>query len=153
MHGSDELKKLGGLYRAFPALAAMFFVSALAWRDCRRFPDFGQAVVDTRPGCRTGQYAIVGVSLAVSALTLFSMTKIWAEVFWKPSPADAAPAHRLPRRQLAVLLAPVAVLALGVPSAWACLPSRCLCCSCAPPSKLLDPQRLHQQRACRLGGL
>ena len=113
MHGSDDLKKLGGLYRTFPALAAMFFVSALSLAGTAAVVGlFCQAVVDRDRCSHTAQYAIVGVSLAVSVLTLFSMTKIWAEVFWKPSPADAAPAHRLPRRQLAVLLAPVAVLTL-----------------------------------------
>jgi multicomponent Na+:H+ antiporter subunit D len=52
------------------------------------------------------------VALAVGLLTLFSMTKIWAEVFWKPAPEGHAP-HRgnVPPGERFLLLAPVAVLA------------------------------------------
>jgi multicomponent Na+:H+ antiporter subunit D len=37
---------------------------------------------------------IVAISLAVSLLTLFSMTKIWAEAFWKPAPKGAPRPHK-----------------------------------------------------------
>ncbi len=37
-----------------------------------------------KAGLEMQQYAIVITALGVSLLTLFSMTKIWAEAFWKP---------------------------------------------------------------------
>jgi multicomponent Na+:H+ antiporter subunit D len=40
-------------------------------------------------GLEMQHYVIVATALAVGLLTLISMTKIWAEAFWKPSP-DAA---------------------------------------------------------------
>ena len=48
----------------------------------------------------------------VGLLTVFSMTKIWAEAFWKPHPAGETPALALiePGQRL-VLLLPVAALA------------------------------------------
>ena len=52
------------------------------------------------------------MALAVSLLTLFSMTKIWNEAFWKPAPAGAGPAPTpLTAGERASLLGPV--LALG----------------------------------------
>jgi multicomponent Na+:H+ antiporter subunit D len=39
-------------------------------------------------GLQAGQFIIVGISLFVSILTLFSMTKIWGEVFWKKLPEN-----------------------------------------------------------------
>ena len=33
----------------------------------------------------------MAAALGVSLLTMFSMTKIWAEVFWKPAPEEALP--------------------------------------------------------------
>ena len=57
----------------------------------------------TSPAART---------LVVGLLTVFSMTKIWAEAFWKPHPAGETPALGLidPGQRL-VLLLPVAALA------------------------------------------
>jgi multicomponent Na+:H+ antiporter subunit D len=53
------------------------------------------------------------VALAVGLLTLYSMTKIWAEVFWKAVPEggkEPDPAS-VPFRERALLLAPVVALA------------------------------------------
>jgi multicomponent Na+:H+ antiporter subunit D len=56
----------------------------------------------------------VAVALVVGLLTLFSMTKIWAEAFWKPLPqdpaADAGRQDMAPRQQRTLLL-PIGVLA------------------------------------------
>jgi len=61
------------------------------------------------------QYVIVAVALGVSLLTLFSMTKIWGEVFWKPAPEgrEVASAPSGPGR-LALLLPIVALASLTV---------------------------------------
>jgi multicomponent Na+:H+ antiporter subunit D len=114
--GSYELKQLGGQYRAFPALAALFLVSALSLAGVPPFSGFFAKLSLVQAGLALGQYSIVGVSLAVGMLTLFSMAKIWAEVFWKAPPAapggGGASMHLIPRGRLALLLTPVAVLAL-----------------------------------------
>ena len=48
-------------------------------------------------GFAINRYAIVGVSLLVGLLTLFSMAKIWAGAFWSPAPVDSDPSPaRLP---------------------------------------------------------
>jgi multicomponent Na+:H+ antiporter subunit D len=116
IQGSYELKQLGGQYRAFPALAALFLVSALSLAGMPPLSGFFAKLSLVQAGLALGQYGIVGVSLAVGALTLFSMVKIWAEVFWKAPPAapgaGGAVMHAIPRGRLMVLLTPVAVLAL-----------------------------------------
>jgi multicomponent Na+:H+ antiporter subunit D len=61
------------------------------------------------------QYAIAATALAVGLLTLFSMTKIWAEAFWKPMPGTAtehAAGVLLAPGQTQRLLVPIAALAL-----------------------------------------
>jgi multicomponent Na+:H+ antiporter subunit D len=116
MQGSYELKQLGGQYRAFPALAALFLISALSLAGMPPFSGFFAKLSLVQAGLELGEYGIVGVSLAVGALTLLSMAKIWAEVFWKASPAtpaaDGPALHLIPHRRLVVLLVPVTVLAL-----------------------------------------
>jgi multicomponent Na+:H+ antiporter subunit D len=47
----------------------------------------------------------------VSVLTLFSMTKIWAEAYWKDRPAESAPLQPLAVQQRSTLLMPVILLA------------------------------------------
>src|SRR5690606_26418271 len=45
-----------------------------------------------KAGLEMGEYLIVAVALAVGLLTLFSMTKIWAEAFWKARPDEGGAA-------------------------------------------------------------
>jgi multicomponent Na+:H+ antiporter subunit D len=56
------------------------------------------------------------LAAVVGLLTLFSMIKIWSEVFWKPSPAPAT-GPALSGERLAWMLAPVLVLA-GITVCW-----------------------------------
>ena len=81
--GSTELKKLGGLYRTQPLLAALFFLPALALAGIPPLSGFWAKLSLVWSGLESGHYLVVAAALLVSLLTLFSMTKIWAEAFWK----------------------------------------------------------------------
>lgn len=89
--GSTELKKLGGLYRMQPLLAALFFLPALALAGIPPLSGFWAKLALVWAGLETGHYIVVAAALLVSIFTLFSMTKIWSEAFWKARPADAEP--------------------------------------------------------------
>ena len=61
-----------------------------------------------KAGLDSGHYAVTAIALAVSLLTLFSMTKLWNEAFWKEPPEGSAVATaRVPW----TLLGPVVALA------------------------------------------
>jgi multicomponent Na+:H+ antiporter subunit D len=110
-----KLKELGGLYAGYPGVAALFLVPALALAGIPPLSGFWAKLSLIRAGLESGQYLIVTVALTVSILTLFSMTKIWAEAYWKPAPTDEAlaTAHSTVSRPMWLLLvAPVAVLGL-----------------------------------------
>lgn len=109
--GSYDLKQIGGLYRARPAMAALFFLPAMALAGLPPFSGFWAKLTLVRAGLETTDYAIVAVSLAVSVLTLFSMTKIWAEAFWKDHPTDHDLSSPLLNRR-ALLLPTVTLAAL-----------------------------------------
>jgi multicomponent Na+:H+ antiporter subunit D len=66
-------------------------------------------------GLGVDQYAVVAVSVVVSLLTLFSMTKIWAGVFWSPATEPPeSPGHDAGRLGGPVLMvAPTAVLVVA----------------------------------------
>ncbi|WP_417850632.1 Na+/H+ antiporter subunit D [Thalassoglobus sp.] len=88
--GTGRLAEIGGLYRSAPVLATLFFLSAMSLAGVPPLSGFFAKLTLIRGGLEAEGYAIVVVALAVSLLTLFSMTKIWAEAFWKPAPEDAA---------------------------------------------------------------
>ena len=110
--GSYELKAVGGLYRSATGLAVLFFISAFALAGFPPlsgfWPKFAliQAALDAR------QFAIAGAALLTSMLTLFSMTKIWAAVFWKPAPEGAAPLAVINAADRLAYYLPIIVLAL-----------------------------------------
>lgn len=129
--GTFWLKHIGGLYRSAPWLSILFMISAFSLAG---FPPlsgfFGKyALIAAGLGEATGRqslylFIIVFTALAVGLLTLFSMTKIFAEAFWKkkPSPEEAhLPPEQMPRAPglpmtsvgKACLYAPMAVMALG----------------------------------------
>lgn len=83
LSGTYELQKLGGLYQSSPLVALLFLFPALSLAGIPPFSGFFAKLALIRAGIESSQYAIIAVALMVSILTLFSMTKIWAEAFWK----------------------------------------------------------------------
>lgn len=81
-HGTARLHRLGGLVRSAPAVALLFAIPALSLAGLPPFSGFLAKLALVEAGLDVGAGAVVGVSLAVSLLTLFSMSKIWSGVFW-----------------------------------------------------------------------
>ena len=110
--GSFDLAAIGGLYRASPLLALLFLVPAFSLAGFPPLSGFWAKYLLVKASLDVGAYVIAGTALVVGLLTVFSMTKIWAEVFWKPHPEGIEPAlTRLAPRERATLLLPVAALA------------------------------------------
>jgi multicomponent Na+:H+ antiporter subunit D len=90
--GTGQLHRLGGLAHSAPALTVLFLASALSLAGIPPFSGFVAKLSLVQAGLAADAGVIVAVSLAVSILTLFSMTKIWAGVFWgKPDEPPPIP--------------------------------------------------------------
>lgn len=121
LFGTGELKRMGGLYRQRPGLAFLFMVSALSLAGLPPLSGFWGKLFLVEAGLELDQPIIVGVALVVGLLTLFSMTKIWKEAFWKNPPPghegdvsesqSAGGVRDLPRAGVAVMMGPIVVLA------------------------------------------
>ncbi|MBL0943380.1 MAG: Na+/H+ antiporter subunit D [Hydrogenophaga sp.] len=112
--GSYDLKRIGGLHRSAPLLALLFVVPALSLAGLPPLSGFWAKFVVIRSSLEAGHVALAVTALAVGALTLYSMLKIWNEAFWKAPTAlsqQAAGAWRARGRERVLLLAPVAALA------------------------------------------
>lgn len=111
--GTTDLQRTGGLFAKEPLIAGIFLVSAISLAGLPPFSGFWAKFSLVQAGFEVGDYLIVGVSLAVGIMTLFSMTKIWGEAFWKSAPEnEPAPGKGLGERLSAWMMVPAIFLAL-----------------------------------------
>ncbi len=87
--GSDRISQVGGLVRSAPIIAVLFAVPALSIAGLPPSSGFAGKFALIDAGAAVDQWPTVAVALLVSLLTLFSMTKVWAGVFW--SEPETAP--------------------------------------------------------------
>ncbi|NJL03610.1 MAG: Na+/H+ antiporter subunit D [Chloroflexaceae bacterium] len=117
MTGTYDLKKLGGFYRVSPVLSVLFFIPAMSLAGIPPLSGFWAKYALVRAGLENNQPWIVAAALGVSILTMFSMTKIWAEAFLKEADdgklRENVPAlQSIPAALRLPMLAPIIVLAV-----------------------------------------
>jgi multicomponent Na+:H+ antiporter subunit D len=113
--GSYDLKKLGGVYRERPLIALLFLVPALSLAGIPPLSGFFAKFIIIRAGIEASAFTVSAIALVVGLLTLYSMIKIWAEVFWKALPEEVDGSkldHRHNDRGMVFLLIPCIGLAL-----------------------------------------
>ncbi|MCG8668516.1 MAG: Na+/H+ antiporter subunit D [Pseudomonadales bacterium] len=86
--GTHELGRMGGVYRHRPWLAVGFLVSAMSLAGLPPLSGFFAKFVVIKAGVEAGSWWATGFALLVGLLTLYSMIKIWGEVFWKKADAE-----------------------------------------------------------------
>jgi multicomponent Na+:H+ antiporter subunit D len=84
--GSMALKRCGGLYAAAPWFGLLFLIPAMSLGGIPPLSGFFAKFALLREALRLGDGWLTLVALAVGLLTLYSMTKIWREAFWKSAP-------------------------------------------------------------------
>jgi multicomponent Na+:H+ antiporter subunit D len=116
--GSMELKKIGGLYRAAPLLGVLFFIPAFSLAGFPPLSGFWAKLILVRAALEGREWWIAAAALVTGLLTIYSMTKIWGEAFWKPHPKGedaAAPLAAVPVAMLAPIIALAAcTIAIGL---------------------------------------
>jgi multicomponent Na+:H+ antiporter subunit D len=112
IHGHDDLKRLGGLYRRSGLLAVLFLIPAFSLAGFPPLSGFWAKFILIQASLDAEAYAAAAVALVVGLLTVYSMTKIWIGAFWTPLPADAPlPKDESDADGRLPLILPVAVLA------------------------------------------
>lgn len=110
--GSSDLYAIGGLYRSAPLLAALFLIPAFSLAGFPPLSGFWAKYVLVKASLDLGQGFVAFVALLTGLLTIYSMTKIWAEAFWKAHPDQRQPAlAAIPARTRWLLLSPIIALA------------------------------------------
>jgi len=91
--GTDRLSRLGGMVRSTPTIAVLFALPALSIAGIPPFSGFVGKFALVDAGIQSEKWVIVAVSLSVSLLTVYVMSRIWSSVFW--GEADPAVQARL----------------------------------------------------------
>jgi multicomponent Na+:H+ antiporter subunit D len=121
--GSSRLSEVGGLVRSAPVIAVLFAVPAMSLAGLPPFSGFLAKFTLVDAGLDARSWIAVAASLAVGMLTLFSMTKIWAGVFWGEPDEEPAAAPRMqgPLGAPTWMILPTALLAAAsiAVSIWA----------------------------------
>jgi multicomponent Na+:H+ antiporter subunit D len=82
---TTDLRGLGGMYRGQPAFAALAMVPIFSLAGVPPFSGFLGKLAIIEGTFEAGAFWLGGLVLAVGLLTLLSMARTWAEVFWQPS--------------------------------------------------------------------
>ena len=99
LRGTSSLKVAGRvcLAETAPLVCVIFLVAALSLGGIPPLSGFFAKLILLQAGVEQEAYLIVAIAVVVGLLTLFSMTKIWAEAFWKgPDPGSDRPAGPAP---------------------------------------------------------
>ena len=112
LRGTYRLNRLGGLYSTNPGLAVLFLLPALSLAGMPPFSGFWGKFILVKAGLDVNSYLIVAAALIVGLLTLYSMSTVWSEVFWKKQPEEQnEPAlESLPSGSWLLYVVPVAIL-------------------------------------------
>jgi len=111
LKGSYDLNVLGGLYKERPGLAILFMIPAMSLAGIPPLSGFFAKLILVIAALKTQSWIIVSVALFVSLLTLYSMTKIWANAFWKAAPSALPDNSEMTPSRWRALLMPMVVLA------------------------------------------
>lgn len=85
LRGTGNLARLGGLARTYPLLAILFLLPAMSLGGIPPLSGFWGKLGILESALRldsAAAYAIAGVALVGSLLTLYAMFRIWQSVFW-----------------------------------------------------------------------
>lgn len=132
--GGEDLHRTGGLYRAAPWLGVLFLVPALSLGGIPPLSGFWAKFALLRELLVLRDWLGATIAIAVGILTLFSMTKIWSEAFWKDRPEETDATGPLGFAHLAPMVL------LGVATIWLSLfPSGLFELADAAARQILNP--------------
>lgn len=111
--GSYDLRRAGGLFALRPWLAAVFLSQALSLVGVPPSSGFWAKFLLLRESLYLGRLTWAAIALGVGLLTLYSMVKIWTEVYWKDHPDKAWKAPALSRWMIGTVTG-VALITLAI---------------------------------------
>ena len=94
--GSHDMRQAGGLMEAQPLFAGLFAVLAFSMIGLPPFSGFWAKLLVIAEAFRQAEIGLGVVALAVSFLTLYSLSIVWSQAFWKAPPRPRPVPRRIP---------------------------------------------------------
>jgi multicomponent Na+:H+ antiporter subunit D len=91
-------------------IAFLFFIPAFSLGGIPPLSGFWAKFAIVKAGLEVEAWISITAALLVGVLTLYSMTKIWAEAFWKAQPDEQATVASKHPGPLAYMVIPIAVM-------------------------------------------
>ncbi|WP_185984932.1 Na+/H+ antiporter subunit D [Aureimonas mangrovi] len=101
--GTFDLRKSGGLMKRTPWLAVLFLIPALSLGGIPPMSGFWAKFMVIDASLEDGAWWLAGTALFVGILTLYSMSKIWTEAFWKDPVLPRTTARSIPAPMIAAI--------------------------------------------------
>jgi len=137
--GSTGLARIGGLYATAPLLAALFVVPAFSLAGFPPLSGFWAKFLIVKATFEVEAWIVAAAAFAVSLMTIYSMTRIWAAAFWRPHPEGREPRlSSLAPAERRTLIWPIAALA-GLTVAIGLAPEPFVTFAETAAAQLLDP--------------
>lgn len=108
--GSSALTRAGGIWRANPLLAAIFFLLVLAVAGLPPLSGFWPKAMLVKAGLEAGHGWLVAAMLVSGFLMTLALGRVWLFAFWRPAPEAAG--REEPVRLPAAVMLPLAALTL-----------------------------------------
>ncbi len=114
--GSEDLHKTGGMWKAWPQLGIIFLISAFSLAGMPPLSGFVAKFSIVWATVEAELWWVMGAAILTGLFTLFSMIKIWIEVFWKNHPDSdwTMTASQNDKRLIPVSFLAVYAILLGV---------------------------------------
>ena len=110
--GSTRLKDIGGVYHSAPVLGILFLISAFSLAGFPPLSGFWAKFLLIKAAFGSEAWLVGAIALIVGLLTIYSMTKIWAEAFWKDHPRGVEPRlNSIDKKTLYTSMIPITLLA------------------------------------------
>lgn len=94
--GTYDLRRAGGLMRSQPFLALLFAIPALSLAGIPPLSGFWAKFLVISAAFEADAVWLAAIGLFVGLMTIFSMSKIWIEAFWKPAKFERTFAYGWP---------------------------------------------------------
>ncbi len=121
LFGTSDLKKLGGVLKTSTVLAVFFSIPAFSLVGIPPLSGFWAKVAVLKEAWSQGYSVVFVMGLVTSFLTLYSMTKIWKEVFLKAPEVEKRVKFRSPAMIVSIAVFCLWTLAFSGAVEWAWL--------------------------------
>jgi multicomponent Na+:H+ antiporter subunit D len=114
--GSEDLHKTGGMWHAWPQLGIIYLISAFSLAGIPPFSGFVAKFSMVWATVEAHLWWVMAAAIFTGLLTLYSMVKIWIEVFWKdhPDPNKNLRTDQQTKRLIPVTLLTLTTITLGL---------------------------------------